>query len=112
MHTSDGIYLLMSETTYQAAMLTGQYAPGSLQSEGFIHASPKDQLSRVANKHYREYPVLYVVTVLESKIASPVKWEPAAGGLYPHIYGPLNMDAVVDTILVTRDEQLGFAISI
>ena len=29
-------------------------------------------------------------------VRAEIRWEPAAGSLYPHIYRPLNLDAVVE----------------
>jgi uncharacterized protein (DUF952 family) len=43
---------------------------------------------------------------VDKKLVSPkVKWEPATGGLYPHIYGVLNIDAVtkVENIYLDND---------
>jgi uncharacterized protein (DUF952 family) len=89
------IYVLISGVDYQKSLASGSYTPESLANAGFIHASPAAQLTRVANKYYKEVEDVRVLIVDLAKITSPVKWEPATGGLYPHIYGPMNMDAVV-----------------
>ncbi len=97
------IYLLSSQAEYQQALDNGSLVRESLQSEGFIHASPRSQLNRIANKYYqgKEQPLILVV---DKKLISPqVKWEPATGGLYPHIYGPLNINAV------THAEEISLA---
>lgn len=89
------IYLLSSEAEYQAAQASGVLSRDSLQSEGFIHASPKSQLNRVANKFYKKTQKPLLLTVDKSKVQPDIQWEPAKGGLYPHIYGLLNIDAVI-----------------
>jgi uncharacterized protein (DUF952 family) len=38
-------------------------------------------------------------------VTAEIRWEPATGGLYPHIYGPLNMNAVEKTTVVSRGEN-------
>lgn len=96
--TSEYIYLLSSKADYEDAVQKGELYRDSLESEGFIHASPKDQLTRVANKYYKEVEEPLVVILDSARIVPEVKWEPAAGSLYPHVYGPLNMDSVVKTI--------------
>jgi uncharacterized protein (DUF952 family) len=99
------IYLLSSEAEYQQAHDNGSLVRDSLQSEGFIHASPRSQLNRIANKYYKE-KALPLILVVDKKLISPqLKWEPATGGLYPHIYGPLNMNAVtkVENIYLADD---------
>ena len=90
------IYLLSSEQEYDNAIKQGALIRESIQSEGFIHASPKNQLTRIANKFYTKTIKPLILRVDKDKIAANVKWEPATGGLYPHIYGPLNVDAIVD----------------
>jgi len=97
------IYILCAPQAYEAALELGRYESESLPTEGFIHASPANQLTRVANKYYRHYPSLQLLTVEADKITAPVKWEAISNGdLYPHIYGPLNMDAVSNVQTVER----------
>lgn len=90
------IYLLMGQAEYQHAKVAGALTRSSLDSEGFIHACAKSQLARVSNKHYVNVADLLVLSVQKDKVSVEIKWEPATGGLYPHIYGPMNMDAVVN----------------
>jgi uncharacterized protein (DUF952 family) len=101
----DNIYLLSSQAEYQQALNEGVLTRDSLISEGFIHATPKSQLNRLANKYYKEkfHPLILIVD--KALILPEVKWEPATGGLYPHIYGPLNMNAVtaIEEISLNKD---------
>lgn len=106
------IYLLMNKATFETSQKTGTFAPESLQTEGFIHASPMNQLSRVANKYYSNTDDLYVLSCELGKIKAEVKWEPATGGLYPHIYGEFNMDAVVEVTQVQKTANGVFDISL
>jgi uncharacterized protein (DUF952 family) len=98
-------YLLESAENLAAALAAGSLERDDLRTEGFIHASPADQLTRVANKFYRHVKNLRCAVVAKDKVRSEVRYEPATGGLYPHIYGPLNMDAVVRVIELTPDAQ-------
>lgn len=105
------IYLLMNTATLESARKSGTYEPDSLRTEGFIHASPLNQLSRVANKYYSADAVVHVLACELGKISADVKWEPATGGLYPHIYGVFNMDAVVEITPVPKNDNGLFDIS-
>jgi uncharacterized protein (DUF952 family) len=97
------IYILCTKEHYEQAVLEGTYRPESLALEGFIHASPAEQLTRVANKYYREHLALCVMSIAVERIHSELRWETIANGdVYPHIYGPLNMDAVQAVQTVTR----------
>ena len=94
-HPGDFIYVLVPGVDYEAAVALGHYRPASVDEEGFIHASPAAQLTRVANKHYVHEKDVRLLYVDPRRVRSEIRWEPATGGLYPHIYGPLNLDAVV-----------------
>lgn len=102
---SSNIYLLSSQAEYQQALNEGTLTRDSLTSEGFIHATPKSQLNRLANKYYKEKVQPLILVVNKQLIVPEVKWEPASGGLYPHIYGPLNINAVtgVEEISLNND---------
>jgi uncharacterized protein (DUF952 family) len=103
--TDPYLYLLESAENLEAALAAGSLVRDDLKNEGFIHASPADQLTRVANKFYRQVKSLRCAVVEKAKVRSEVKYEPATGGLYPHIYGPLNMDAVVRVIELTPNAE-------
>lgn len=114
LYASEGdpnIYVLISGEDYKKAFANGVYAPASLQTEHFVHASPFNQLTRVANKRYKDVADVRLLVVALAKINPPVKWEPATGGLYPHIYGPVNMDAVVRDYAVPRQPDGSFEIN-
>jgi uncharacterized protein (DUF952 family) len=99
------IYLLSSQAEYQQAKLTGVLKRDSLQSEGFIHAAPQSQLNRLANKYHKNTEQPLILRVDKKLIVAEVKWEPATGGLYPHIYGTMNMDAVVDVKAIAVNSE-------
>ena len=109
---SSFIYVLMNSATLKTAQKKGEYAPTSLKTEKFIHASPSDQLTRVANKYYSDNEMVHVVVIKKTLLMAQLKWEEASsGGLYPHIYGPLNMDAMVEAIPFFKKKS-GFEINL
>src|SRR5207302_1811480 len=72
------------------------YRPPSFPTEGFIHCANADQVAWAANKFYAGADDLLVLTVDPARLRSPVRDEDAGGGkLFPHVYGPLDRDAVV-----------------
>lgn len=100
---SDRIYILCTEDAYRAAESAGEYISDSLASEGFIHASPSHQLNRVANLYYQSFPKLLVLCVNTGRLKPELRWETAStGDLYPHLYGPMNLDAIAQIIPVER----------
>jgi uncharacterized protein (DUF952 family) len=105
-------YLLESREIYDAAVETGFLVRHDLVDEGFMHASPANQLTRVANKHYREIEDVVCALVAKERVLAPIKYEPATAGIYPHIFGPLNMDAVDRVLTIKRNQEGQFDIDI
>jgi uncharacterized protein (DUF952 family) len=88
-----------SRQLWDAAQETGQYVPADFDAEGFIHASTPQQLAAVAEKHYRGRSDLVLLYISTERVRAEIRYEGRPGGeQYPHIYGPLNVDAVVRTL--------------
>jgi uncharacterized protein (DUF952 family) len=95
---TDSIFHITSRTCWTGAQKSGAYSADSLISEGFIHCSKLDQILCVANTFYANRGGLVVLEIVPSKLKPEVKWEAGtdkADELFPHIYGPLNLEAVV-----------------
>lgn len=83
---------------WEKSFVQGSFETLSLKSQGFIHCSEMDTILRVANSHWNGRRDLILLVIDASKVKSEVKFEPdpESGTLYPHIYGPLNTDAVIE----------------
>ena len=70
----------------------------TLDEVGFIHCSFAEQVTRIADFIYKGVPDVILLTIDQTKLKYPVKLENLDGGteLFPHIYGALNLDAVVN----------------
>ena len=73
------------------------YRPPSLEDEGFIHCSTASQLIEVANSLYPGRTDLLLVTIEPDSLSAPVVFEDCyeTGQRFPHIYGPIDPEAVV-----------------
>jgi uncharacterized protein (DUF952 family) len=73
------------------------YSPERFQAEGFIHCSTPDQVVKVANARFRGQTGLVLLCIETDKVKAEILYENLEGGqeLFPHIYGELNTDAVV-----------------
>lgn len=79
-----------------AAFAGDQYEHASLESEGFIHCSFDHQLDGVIERYYRGVDKLILLEIDSEKLTSEFVTEPSTGGeIYPHIYGPINREAIV-----------------
>jgi uncharacterized protein (DUF952 family) len=73
------------------------YAPESLTSEGFIHCSYPGQLEAVLKRYYRGVEKVLILKIDTEKLYAKLVKEPSTNNeMYPHIYGRLNHNAVVD----------------
>ncbi|MGN6484723.1 MAG: DUF952 domain-containing protein [Thermomicrobiales bacterium] len=81
-----------------------EYLPEAYPQDGFIHCTNGlDELVKVANLFYTADPRTFLTLILKTgKITSDVRYDDP-NETYPHIYGPLNTDAVVGELVVSRD---------
>jgi uncharacterized protein (DUF952 family) len=98
--TPSTILHITTDAGWAAAQEAGELVARSLAEEGFIHCSTHDQVEATANRIFRGSGDLLLLELEVARIAPPLKWERATdvGEDFPHIYGPINLDAVIGTI--------------
>jgi uncharacterized protein (DUF952 family) len=99
---------------WKAAQAAGEYRTASLEREGFVHCSLPTQVTHVADWFYRDVADLVLLCIDPSLLTSPLRWEPSAdefAGDFPHVYGPIAVDAVVAVVPWERGED-GFALPV
>ena len=80
---------------WESALASGAYRADSLESEGFIHCSTPEQIVATAQRHRKGQQGLLLLVIDPDRVGPEIRWEEAKNGeAYPHIYGPLNIDAV------------------
>ena len=105
------IFHIAVESDWDAAKRRGLYVVPSLDHEGFIHCSTSEQVIDTANAFFSGRRDLVLLFVDDQRTTAEVRHEPSVdaqhggtehGGtergeaeLFPHLYGPLNLDAVV-----------------
>ena len=110
------IFHITTRAAALAARQGGEYRADSLAGEGFIHLSQAHQVLDVARQFYAGQADLVVLVVDPGRLRAELRWEPPspplhgqaapiAGGqpagadrarLFPHLYGPINADAILD----------------
>lgn len=104
------IFHIVKRVEWEAAIRAGEYKPASVGAEGFIHCSTRPQLLETANRFYLGERELIVLCIEENRVAMPLKFEAPSmpnrdesdreksDGLFPHIHGELNLEAVVQVV--------------
>ncbi len=71
------------------------YEAESLRTEGFIHCSFAGQLDNVLRRYYSGAEKVLVLEIETDNLLSRLVEEPSTNNeIYPHIYGPINKDAI------------------
>jgi uncharacterized protein (DUF952 family) len=114
------IFHITTHMAWDEAKNSGEYRAASLLTEGFIHCSTLSQVVPVANLYYKGYDGLILLMIEPALLSSDLKWEAPSGGTpppgvpepppgvpegdqFPHVYGPINLDAVVSASDFIRD---------
>ena len=95
--TRTAIYHICREVEWRRAEVSGTYTGSSQDlADGFIHFSTRAQLRKSAAKHRAGQTDLVLLTCDPAFFGDALKWESARQGqLFPHLYGDLNLDAVI-----------------
>jgi uncharacterized protein (DUF952 family) len=93
------IYHIAERALWEAARGGGEYRPPSLEREGYVHFSRREQVRGTLDRFYRDRDDLIVLEVDPARLGPPLVDEAAGdgAGVFPHLYGPLEVAAVVAT---------------
>ncbi|MCB1444200.1 MAG: DUF952 domain-containing protein [Methyloceanibacter sp.] len=104
---AEHIYKILADAAYDAAKSEGRFL-GTADDlrDGFIHFSAGHQVAATLDKHYRGQEDLVLLSVDPERLGPALKWEVSRGGdLFPHLYAPLELDAVVAEAPLTVDDD-------
>ena len=112
---SNTILHLVPAAYFQSRPASQPYLPESFAADGFIHCTREPEVMLdIANRFYKDLPGDILVLVIDvDRVTPKIKWEPPADPdgpltqpederLFPHIYGPLNREAIVAIRLANR----------
>ncbi|HKZ44591.1 MAG TPA: DUF952 domain-containing protein [Anaerolineales bacterium] len=107
------IYHICKIIDWENANIASEYRADSLESEGLIHCSTSTQVPRVLNSFYKGQQDLALLVIDLSRLEPQVKWEPGLDKpdeLFPHVFGPINLDAIDRTITLPINADGNFKI--
>ena len=112
MESMKTIVIIARPDVWQQAQKTGEYTQSTIDSTladvGFIHCSFPEQTIEIANRKYSEQENLLILFIDTAKVKVPIKYEGALSGrigIFPHIYGALNVDAVYATVPLQKNDK-------
>lgn len=90
------IYKIATGGLWRQALRTGILTGAPVDvADGFIHFSTADQVGETARKHFHGQTDLILAAIDIEALGSALRWEPSRGGaLFPHLYGPMAIQAV------------------
>lgn len=107
------IYHLTTASQWDQAEQKGLYVSPSLAAEGFIHFSYLHQVEATANLYFQDQSELVLLGIDPARLKTPAIAEPSRNGdLFPHLYAPLHLEAVVCTVQLHRNAEGRFQLPV
>ncbi len=94
------IYHVTGKEQWEQALHQGFYTDPSLEKENFIHCSEAGQVEGVLQRYFSGRTDLIKLVIDTERLTSPMKYElaPSIHQEFPHVYGPINLDAVIEVV--------------
>lgn len=104
------LYRLVRAEDWQAAAASGVYRGAEHDArDGFVHLSTAAQAEDTAERHYSGVPDLLLLTLDARRLDGEIRFEPSSGGeLFPHLYGTIPVEAVLEVQRIPLDPEGGF----
>jgi uncharacterized protein (DUF952 family) len=101
------IYKIVPEDLWHNAELIGSFVGSPVDlADGFIHLSTSAQVRGTAARYFAGQKGLLLVGVDPQLVHADLRYEPSSGGaLFPHLYAPLSLTAVVSVQALPIDED-------
>jgi uncharacterized protein (DUF952 family) len=99
------IYKILPRSEWEAARAAGRFQGSAVDlADGYIHFSTAAQAQETAARHFAGKVGLLVLEVEGDALGAALRWEPSRGGdLFPHLYGDLQVDAVLRVLPAPLD---------
>jgi uncharacterized protein (DUF952 family) len=94
------IYHITTKEAWNQAIQNGAYITPSLNEEGFIHCSQENQIAGVLDRYFsgKQDLMKLVIDTDKLNVKFIFEWSPSTSDTFPHVYGPINLDAVVEVV--------------
>lgn len=102
------IYHIAVRREWETQADRSTYAPDRYREDGFIHCSERHQLEPVAESNFRDRNDLLLLEIKPTNLEPETRYEQGGKEKYPHIYGPINKDAINRTIAIQCNDDGSF----
>ena len=100
------IYHLIRQDEWHGFLEADVYEPQSLQTEGFIHFSTREQVLATAGRFFAEESELVAIEIPEKRLKPHLRYEPTPDGEdFPHLYAALELDLIEEVRLLVKDQS-------
>jgi uncharacterized protein (DUF952 family) len=106
--TGPVVFHITERVAFAQALEEGVYAARSLEREGFVHCSTREQVLRTADRLYRGGKELVLLVIDRRRTESALRDEAADGEIFPHHYGPIPLDAIIAAVDFPSGEDGSF----
>ncbi|NGP76397.1 DUF952 domain-containing protein [Balneolaceae bacterium YR4-1] len=109
----DLIFHVVKKEDWKTQKKDSRYHPETIDTEGFIHCSTGRNIEEVTNRLYSGEDDILLIIINTTLVDPEIRYENCGNSdiKYPHIYGPLNMDAVIDKIELASEDDGSYKIS-
>ena len=107
------IYKLLETVEWESAREVGEFRGSAVDlADGYIHFSDAGQVVETARRYFDGRRGLTMLGVDEATLGDALRWEPSRGGaLFPHLYAPLPVGAVLTAVALDEDLPVADAVS-
>jgi uncharacterized protein (DUF952 family) len=102
------IYHVTTKQEWDDALKKGFYEGASLKPEGFIHCSKANQVQGVLERYFKNKTDLVKLIIDTNKLTNKLRFDfsPSVNEEFPHVYGVINIDAVIEVQFITHTHNL------
>ena len=107
------IYHILNVNEWEESKSKKFYEPLSYAIEGFIHCSTLDKIEESANKFFNGKSEVVILCIDEERVKAEIVYEDLynTGFEFPHIYGQLNLDSVIEVVIIKSEKNGEFKTS-
>jgi uncharacterized protein (DUF952 family) len=107
------IYKILTTAEWEAAVAAGEFGGSAADlADGYVHLSGADQVVDTAARYFAGQRGLTLLAVDPDALGDALRWEPSRGGaLFPHLYAPLPVAAVVQAMTLPDEVPVDAAVA-